>query len=136
LSEWVDISLDNVSLDFIDEMVSYDRESTMQKADPQIFNIALKAVADYQSNLQWGENLKIESDAEDGFIETNWYPVHKGEVSEKVQIFVWGDNYRVDVWHGSSNSKFRVPYRGDHASAREIRIQEAIEAGLSSGSEG
>ncbi len=42
--------------------------------------------------------MAIEVDQEKGTIETNWFPEHKGEIRLKVQIVVWGDSYRVDVW--------------------------------------
>jgi hypothetical protein len=33
-----------------------------------------------------------------GVIETNWFPDHKGETRSKMQIVVWGNSYRGEVW--------------------------------------
>ncbi len=66
-------------------------------------------------------------DKDKGIIETNWYPVHKGEVSEKVQIFVWGNIYRVDVWHKSRIGIWRTPKKGYKARLVEMNLQSKIE---------
>jgi hypothetical protein len=114
---------------------------TTQEAAPNVLSIAIEAISDYQKTLQWSENLIIRPDAENGVIDTSWYPVHKGEVSEKIQVFVWGENYRIDVWHRagwsfwyspSGWSKFNVPYKTEITRMKEFQLQETIEAGLSS----
>ena len=135
-AKWVVLTSSvDVSYDFV-KKIRYGREEPISKPNPDVFQIAINAIKDYRSEfLQWNEKCILKLDIENGVIETNWYPVHKSEVSEKIRVFIWGTNYRIDVWRRSNwntLSKYRLPSKGEHALALEIYLQEAIEAGLTS----
>ena len=65
----------------------------------------------------------VTKDIVHGVIQTGWFRTHKGEVTLKAIVKVWGPYYRVDVWHkaGSGINKFFYSF------AVESEIQEAIE---------
>ena len=83
---------------------------------------------DYIENLEWKEGCVLEVDT-NGIIETNWHQVKQDQATRKIQIYVWGDIYRVDVWHKYVLS----PFRGtkDYASRLvEMQLQQSIEKKL------
>ena len=69
------------------------------KPDNKVLFVVSNVMQEYRNKLQWKNECFVEVDNEKGIIETNWHPVHKGEVKRKIQIYVWGTIYRVDVWH-------------------------------------
>lgn len=81
----------------------------------------------HMRNIPLGpRDLRLEEDVEAGLIQTAWFPVHKGEAEQKVQIAVWGSLYRVDVWTRSVlTGKLGKDGRSQGA---ERDIQASIEA--------
>ena len=96
------------------------------KPDYQVLSVATKAINEYYDSLQWKDQCVINIDNNDGIIETNWHPVHKGEIKRKIQIYVWGKMYRVDVWH---RGPFTSSYGLKDYMARlvEMDLQSSIE---------
>jgi len=91
------------------------------KPDETILSAVSSSLKEYRESLQWKEKCSITTNREAGLIETNWYPVHKGEVKEKIQIYVWGKIYQVDVWH---KGNFRS------SSAKKDYISRLVEMNL------
>ena len=92
---------------------------------------AKNAINEYHGSLQWKDQCSIEINDITGIIETNWHPVHKGEVKRKIQIYVWGKMYRIDVWH--KGSLFPSTGKKDYmARLVEMNLQSSIEAKLGS----
>ncbi len=69
------------------------------KYDNTLFEKVIGVVQSYKSNLQWNNLCSFEIDRVNGIIESNWHPVHKGEVQRKIEIYVWGTTHHIDVWH-------------------------------------
>ena len=87
---------------------------------------AKNTINEYHDSLQWKDQCSIEINALAGIIETNWHPVHKGEVKRKIQIYVWGKMYRIDVWH--KGSLFSSTGKKDYmARLVEMNLQSSIE---------
>ena len=104
-----------------------------QKADASVFEAAEKVVKNYCSGLHGVEKIRIRADAGSGVVETDWYPVRKGEVGEKVQALVWGDHFRVEVWHRAGRGRMKAPFKSEISRVVERRLQENLEEALKSG---
>ncbi len=99
------------------------------KPDDRIFSAVSNVMREYIDGLEWKNNCVLEIDTV-GIIETNWHPVQKGDVKRKIQIYVWGATYRVDVWHKS----IFAPFRGSkdyNSRLAEMNLQFKIEKKLS-----
>jgi len=94
--------------------------------DKEVFAAVKQTIEEYKNKLQWKEKCSLNINFEHGIIETNWHPVHKGEVSRKIQLFVWGKLYRVDVWH-SAPLRILKPKKDYMARLTEMRLQARIE---------
>ena len=100
----------------------------------KLFSIIRDVMINYKKNMekQGINNCALEIDSVNGAIETNWHPVHKGEQTRKIQVYVWGNLYRVDVWH---RPKLRLSNkaRKDYMSRlTEMQLQQEIEVLINS----
>lgn len=97
--------------------------------DKVVLLAATNAINEYHNLLQWKDQCTIKIDDDSGIIETNWHPVHKGEMKRKMQIYVWGKMYRVDVWH---IGRFSLSSGQKDYMARliEMKLQSSIEKKL------
>ena len=96
------------------------------KPDNEVLIAATNAINEYYNLLQWKDQCTVKVHKDTGIIETNWHPVHKGEMKRKIQIYVWGKMYRVDVWHKGtfSLSEGQKDYM---ARLVELNLQSSIE---------
>jgi len=113
--------------------ISFSGDMHLPKADGKIFLAAVKTVTDYQSNLPWVEKCTVKAEPEVGEVETDWYPVNEGDVSEKVQVLVWADHFRVDVWHRVRRGGVKTPFKSEISRVVERRLQENLEEALKPG---
>jgi hypothetical protein len=102
---------------------------TAAPAPDQDLFYRIKAVIDqYRLELPWSAECDVQFDLQRGIIQTNWHPVHKGEVLQKVQVYIWGDMYRVDVWNKRAFLAFLAkPKKKELARTYEWKIQNMIE---------
>ena len=96
------------------------------KADKEVFFIAKQVMEEYKNRLYYIKYFCLEAELENGIIETNWHPVGKGVIKHKIQIYVWGTLFRVDVWHKS----FKTPKKDYIARFVELQIQSKIQKNL------
>ena len=101
------------------------------RASPQVFLAAVNGLEAYRNTRPYKDKWHISKSEPNGTIETDWYPEHKGEVTLKVQIAVWGNSFRVDVWQavGLLPSATKTEW----SRRAERHIQAAIESQLSLG---
>lgn len=93
--------------------------------DPELFEVVKRGLEKYSKNRETISEFTLNPDPNTGFVETGWYRDHKGEIRLKAQVFVWGKNYRIDVWQ-------RIQFTGEVAKTEwsrmsEKEIQNAIE---------
>ncbi len=90
-----------------------------------LLEAAENGVNSFKESSQFKKEWEVTIDREKGTIETNWFPVHKGEVESKIQIAVWGSLYRIDVWH--LTGWLRTPGKTRHSMWFERMLQNEIE---------
>lgn len=106
--------------------VSKVKLSEAPKPDEKLLSLISSVMReDYINSLEWKEGCVLEVDA-NGIIETNWHPVKGDQTTRKIQIYVWGSVYRIDVWHQYLLSPLRVTKDYDSRLV-EMRLQQAIE---------
>ena len=96
------------------------------KPDMKVFSAAKQMMERYKDQLQSKDGCLLIVDMNNGVLETDWHPVHKGEIERKIQIFVWGEIYRVDVWHKSYWDPFKIPKKDYMARLEEMQLQSKI----------
>jgi hypothetical protein len=72
--------------------------SEFSPPDTRILEAARRGLEEYRDARRYKKEWLIAVNQQRGTIETNWFPEHKGEIRLKVQIVVWGNSFRVDVW--------------------------------------
>ncbi len=100
--------------------------SGLKPPNVELFNKVSEALVAFKGTRQYSKEWKIETNLERGTIETNWFPEHKGEIWLKVQIAVWGDQYRIDVWQ--KHGLFPTISKPEWARRYERNVQNAIES--------
>lgn len=95
----------------------------------RVLKAAKLGLEKYRDTRQFKNEWLIHIDEQKGVIETNWFPEHKGEVRLKVQIVVWGDSFRVDVWQ-KMGWLFSSIEKTDGSRRTERHIQDTIKTQL------
>lgn len=93
--------------------------------DTSVFEAAKKGLEEYLNTRPYKKEREIKTDKEKRTLETNWFPEHKGEVKLKVQIVVWSNHFRVDVWQ--KVGIMGTVKKTDWSRRTERHIQETIE---------
>lgn len=93
--------------------------------DPSTWQAALRGLDAYRLAHRYPEAWVVHADVSHGLIETDWYPVEKGEIVQKTQIRVWGKQFRVDSWQKVG---WLVPtvHKTERSRRTDIDIQEAV----------
>jgi hypothetical protein len=103
----------------------------LDSPDPATWQAALHGLDAYRLAHRYPEAWVVRADPSRGLIETNWYPVYKGEVIQKTRIRVWGKNFRVDSWQ-KTGWLLPTVRKTEGSRYAEIGIQEAVAAAHSS----
>ncbi len=98
------------------------------KPDVRIMRAVSAVMREYMDKLDSKNQCVLEVDT-DGILDTNWHPVQQGTIKRKIQIYVWGDSYRVDVWHKPTFGPFRGS-KDYQSRLMEMNLQFAIEKKL------
>ena len=100
--------------------------------DEKVFASAQIIIDEYRNEIQklGTKSIKLDIDAAHGTIETSWHRVHKGELERKIQIYVWGGIYRIDVWHRSTLGLGKKTKKDYMCRLIEMQLQEKIEKEL------
>lgn len=93
--------------------------------EAKVFEAAIKGLENYRNSRQYNKEWEIKVDKAKGVLETNWFPEHRGEVKLKVQIVVWANHFRVDVWQ--KVGVMGTVKKTDWSRRTERHIQETIE---------
>ncbi len=97
-----------------------------------VFSAANQAIEQFKDKFLFTDECRLNINPEHGIIETNWHRVHKGEVCQKIQIFVWGNLCRVDVWDKPYLGIFKRPYKSYMSRLTEMHTQTLIDNILTS----
>jgi hypothetical protein len=93
--------------------------------DAHVLRTARAELERYRDTSRFKDEWSIRIDEQKGVIETNWFPEHKGEVKLKIQIVVWGDSFRVDVWQ-KVGWVFPSVEKTDRSRRTERHVQDLI----------
>ncbi|MCI0371999.1 MAG: hypothetical protein L0214_11635 [candidate division NC10 bacterium] len=106
--------------------------SGLPKPDARVLKAAKLGLERYRESRPYKKEWVIEIDEQKGVIETNWFPEHKGEVQLKVQVVVWGESFRVDVWQKVGWLVSSIE-KTDWSRRTERSIQDTIKTQLTTG---
>jgi len=104
----------------------------VEPPDALLFARIEEVAEQYRKELQWADRCSFVADREAGRIASNWHPVHKGEVERKLECYVWGSVWRVDVWDRPAGGLRKAAGKGYMARLAEMQIQQRIVEAIAS----
>lgn len=96
--------------------------------DTRVFETVKSVITSYGA-LDTISDWTFKSDDKEGTFESGWYRTHKGEVRLQIHGVVWGESYRISVYH-NTGWIFTNCDRTDTSRRLERSLQQQIDAKL------